>query len=232
MSDNKIKDKRFFDLSSGGIVILLTAPRGSGKSVLVAGDRTIGLTGLLTDKRFFQYEFDYIFLIHQAYDKDIAYHQLKLDEDHVLEECSFENLDAIYSWCKERWNEDHEVRTMIILEDCLAKLQSLKNKKNDNTLDEIVANSRGYNCSLLISTQMYKSVSPAFRAGVDYLICFDPRTNQEKENLIEDFCFSRFSKKEFREIWDYCFKVRYDKMILDLRAGFKIVYKNFNKLSI
>ena len=232
MKEQNLIPKKFFDFGGGGIVIFITAPRGSGKSTLVCGSQKLKKTGLLTNPNLLQFQFDYIFLIHKAYDKDFAYHALKLNENHILEDCDFDTIDSIYSWCKQQWNIDNSIHSLIILEDCLADLQSLKNKRNGNVLDEIVANSRGYNISLMISTQMYKSVSTTVRGGIDYLIAFDTRTRSERENIIDDFCFPRFDKHQFKDIWEFCTKEQFSPIVLDCRAGKQHIYKGFNKLKV
>lgn len=232
MDNNKNIKKKFFDMTGGGIVVYIVAGRGSGKSTLIAGDKKLGLKGLLTNEYFFQYDFDIIFLIHEAYDKDYKYWNLNLNEDHIIEDCDFDNINAVYQYCKEQYKLDNETKSLIIFEDCLHKLQSMKYKRNENVLDEMVANSRGYNISILISTQSYKSVSTTFRNNIDYLISFDVRNNTEWNNLRKDFQPLSLNNKQWTELWKFIFKDKYDKMIFDVRAGKQIFYKNFNKLKL
>ena len=218
------------NIESGGKVIYVSAGRGSGKSGLIAGVKRLGIKGLLSDERFMRYRFDHIFLIHEAYSKDKEYHKLKLRNNHIIEDCSFEQIDAIYEWCKEAWEEDNNITTLIIFEDCLSKLQSFRKKTNNNILDEMVSNGRGYNISVLISSQMFKSVSTTLRSQIDFLICFDTRGNEEFERLRDAFKPRRIvSNKAWNIVWETVFQDRFDSMIMDVRAGEgHKIYRNFN----
>jgi len=221
---------RFFDFNGGGRTFLVVKPRGTGKTTLICGDKEKNINGLLTSEKYFRYYFDNVIIFHTDYEKDKAtYQTLKLNPNHIIHDVNNDTIKTVWDWSKEQWRKDNNTKTLLIFDDCLSVIMGLKSKRNDNWLDHIMANSRGYNISVLCSTQYYKNASTTFRSNLDYFITGPVRNQSEYENIRNDYNIPLITNQQWDRMWYNNLKVKYDTLCFSLMETQPVIHKNFNE---
>jgi hypothetical protein len=190
-------------------VILLNARRNSGKSVL--------LRKLVLDSK---HHFSQIFCICPSESVNGFFKKSGIVKEKFIFETYTEKfgnalLKKLTELNKDKTKETAS-HTLLILDDCIADIDM----RNSPSLKKIFVRGRHLFLSLICTSQNLKSLSPLERGNCDYILCGNLTANN-LEILIEDFCPSSITKKEFSNYYSTATK----------NYGFIVINNNSTKTS-
>jgi len=193
---------------------LVSGQSGSGKSVLIAN--------LLLKKDFYGGCFEHIYLISPTASMDTTYACLEIDSYHIFEPTP-RVLNAILETTKERVEQQgyRNTATCLIIDDCVSHHRFL----NSPEFSRIFFQGRHHNISIFITTQAYHSVPKRCRLQCTAVAYFKG-SNRELKTIVEDFCPSGFSDRQFREIVLRAQQKPYSFLTIDLEAPLDKRYKS------
>ena len=170
----------------------LLAPRKSGKTNL--------LVDSLLDHNKYKGKFDKIYVWSQTYHLDPKWRRLDLDPECVFTTWDENRCKEIVAETSEAVQEDPSLQVLFIWDDMIdAKIM----RKNDmGCIESIAVRGRHSNISVIIISQMFKSLSTPIRNNMTNLVVFRIRNNNELKKMSEENQES-LSTDQFQQIYDF-----------------------------
>jgi hypothetical protein len=200
--------------------LLIIAPKGSGKTVL--------LHNLLI---WYYKMFDLVLIFSPTIFIDIKWRklveQLDIDEEQLFERYIDAELTNIMEKIK-NFNEGKDknkekVRVLILFDDIIEQLpRGLK----ECALNKLAFNHRHYNISHIILSQSFKKIDCNIRTNTTGIILFNTDNSNERFKITEELC-GNIGKKKFAELYYQCVKEKYNFMFLNYDT--RKVFHNFSK---
>lgn len=210
-------------------------PNRNGFFMIIAGTMGSGKTSFLisslTSSKVWRKCWDNIYLVmpptSRASLKKNPFKNLK--GTHIHDELTYDALGRIDEEIdgQESDSDGDKETSLLILDD---QTQALKNNSIQHLLRHMVLNSRHKRLSVIILTQYLNAIPLALRKNAsDIVLCNQPRNSKELQSIIEEYI--GLDKEKGMQILRYCFKKKYDKLIMNLTQGDGPQYfRNFNKL--
>jgi hypothetical protein len=206
-----------------GFLMVIAGTMGSGK--------TSFLISSLTSKKVWRKVFDNIYLImppsSRSSLKKNPFKQLK--GNHIHDELTYEALCEIDEEIdnREEDSDGDKENNLLIIDD---QTQALKLNSIQGLLRHMILNSRHKRLGVIVLTQYLNAIPLAIRKNAsDVVLCNQPRNAKELKSIIEEYL--GLDKNKGMELLRYCFKRKYDKLIMNLNAANgPEYYRNFNRL--
>lgn len=196
-------------------VMYISAPRGSGKTFL--------LINLMIHNQLYKKEFEKVYLFCPSAQLDPKYDLLNLPNDQIFEEYTPEKLQEIV-------DNNGDLKTCIILDDCIAET-GFKSNKNNDILNTLAIRGRHLGISLIICTQKTTGASTIIRSQCDGLFVFKPRSLTETKAIYGDNCINNLSFNEFKDLLNDTTKEQYSFMYINYQKN-KVYNKNFEEIAM
>ena len=205
-------------------VMLLAAPRRSGKSYLVNKLLIEGGIGK---------QYDHIIIASPTMEFKDEYEiedKLPKVKIHKFTNNLKDNVQILMMEQK-RANKLHfeqptkykAVHTLLILDDCIdSKL--MQYRSSENIADELAERGRHYNMSLIVSSQSLSSISPSLRKNAELIILFSPTNYADVERVLGEYVPSD-ARREFRDLSRHIYVTPYSFMIVDNSPARRRYYK-------
>lgn len=181
VKDNTQYDKRFDTiderLPKPPFRMLITAPSGSGKSVVIQN--------LLFNDNFYHNYFDHIvFISPTLYEDKTAQHLFKIQESDEKLQLSddVDNMDSIIDNLLKYQHENNEENEhiILILDDCVGII------KSTSMITNKIMSLRHYRISVIIVTQYYRAIPPKIRENCNAYLFFANNSHKEVEKITEE----------------------------------------------
>lgn len=195
-------------------VFYITAPRNSGKSVL--------LKNCLGNDRLLCQKFDKVYLFSPTFKFQNTFNDIEFNEKRIFEKFDPDIVNQIV-----KKNEELMEDILICFDDCVAT-KSFKSNTADHPLNDIASIGRHKNISIIVLSQRISNgSSPLMRNNCDYIALF--KVNDiERKIAYETWGLKCRNYKEFEEYYFYATQNKYDFLLIDrLEEKF---YRNFNKI--
>jgi len=205
------------DLPGEGKMLLMLAPRGTGKSVLISNL-------FLNDNFYGQDFFDDVIVISPTINIDRSSRFMKKRftcydkySPQLIHDITNRQLD---------YDEENRPQIAMVLDDCVGIM--------DKHIANLVTRSRHYNIKLLvISVQKFRgAVDPIIRANATDVLVGSPFPNQRELNAIAEEYGDQFhGPKEWLKYYHQCTPNKYDFCYMKL-GNPPLMYKNFEKVIV
>ena len=200
--------------------LLITAPKGSGKTVLLQW---------LIDK--YRHYFHNIFIFSPTVLLDRKWMQFlemqKIPIENVCQTYSEFSMnilmDKIKHINKGRENKD-KIRILIVFDDINSKLPG---RARDSALNTLAQNHRHFMVSHIILSQTFKMLNPVVRNNTTGHIIFDIVDNTEREKVFEELC-GRYPKEVFELMYNKAVGKDWGFLFINKDPGNKNIYENFD----
>jgi hypothetical protein len=150
---------------------------------------------------------------------DDTYAALKIPKENFIKKFDSSILETILNNRKEQIKKDgiekvgKKDRVLLIFDDMIAERKFLESKENLMMFTLL----RHYLCSVCILSQSFKKIPRAIRINANFT-CIFPSLESEINIMLEEICPAGITKKEFREIINYCTEGRFDFMTINNHA--------------
>ena len=154
-----------------------------------------------------------------AGDLDDTYASLKIPKENFIKKFDSSILETILNNRKAQIKKDgiekvgKSDRVLLIFDDCIAERKFLESKENLMMFTLL----RHYLCSVCILSQSFKKIPRSIRINANFT-CIFPSLESEINIMLEEICPAGVTKKEFREIINYCTAGRFDFMTINNHA--------------
>jgi len=154
-----------------------------------------------------------------AGDLDDTYASLKIPKENFIKKFDSSILETILNNRKAQIKKDgiekvgKTDRVLLIFDDCIAERKFLESKENLMMFTLL----RHYLCSVCILSQSFKKIPRSIRINANFT-CIFPSLESEINVMLEEICPAGVTKKEFREIINYCTSGRFDFMTINNHA--------------
>ena len=154
-----------------------------------------------------------------AGDLDDTYASLKIPKENFIKKFDSSILETILNNRKAQIKKDgiekvgKSDRVLLIFDDCIAERKFLESKENLMMFTLV----RHYLCSVCILSQSFKKIPRSIRINANFT-CIFPSLESEINIMLEEICPAGVTKKEFREIINYCTAGRFDFMTINNHA--------------
>lgn len=192
--------------------IVISGRSGSGKTQLL-------LNILTRDDLWGNYYHKILIFSPTAGDLDDTYNALKLPKENFIKKFDPSLLETILKNRKAQIKKDgiekvgKSDRVLLIFDDCIAEKKFLDSKENLMMFTLL----RHYLCSVCILSQSFKKIPRSIRINSNFT-CIFPSLESEIAIMLEEICPAGITKKEFREIINYCTSGRFDFMTINNHA--------------
>tara|TARA_R110001632_G_scaffold87203_1_gene189650 strand:+ start:1972 stop:2700 length:729 start_codon:yes stop_codon:yes gene_type:complete len=192
--------------------VLLVMPTKSGKSTIISN--------MLLNKAFYGQDFfDHVKIISNTINNDQTSRFLKKAfdcEDHYDDKMIFDLVKSQSQYAREDMPS-----VCLVLDDCLGE--------KTTALNNISSRYRHSNIQLLmISTQLFRKVSPTIRANANWILIGRLQNEGELEKLSDEYSSMFGGDKNFRELYKQATKKKYNFMTLNLSENPAEVMINFD----
>jgi len=204
---------------------VISGRSGSGKSQL--------LLNILSRSEMYGNYFHCILVFSPtANDLDDTYKSLDLPKENFIKEFDSTMLQNILD-NRKKLIKDKGIeyvskysRVLLIFDDMIAEKKFLESPENLKLFTLL----RHYLCSVIILSQSFKKIPRSIRINANYLAIF-PSLESEIMVLLEEITPSGITKKDFRNILDYCTKDKYSFLSINNHADQdKRIRKNLNEI--
>lgn len=192
--------------------MIISGRSGSGKTQL--------LLNILSRKELFGSYFHKIIIFSPtAGNLDDTYKSLKLPKENFIKKFDTQILETILNNRKMQIEKQgiekvaKNDRVLLIFDDMISEKKFLQSKENLMMFTLL----RHYLISVCILSQSFKAIPRPIRLNANYLAIF-PSLESEINIMLEEITPSGLTKKDFRQIIDYCTKGRYDFMAINNHA--------------
>lgn len=150
---------------------------------------------------------------------DDTYDALKLPKENFIKKFDSSILEKILNNRKAQIKKDGVAkvgktdRVLLIFDDCIAEKKFLESKENLMMFTLL----RHYLCSVCILSQSFKKIPRSIRINANFT-CIFPSLESEINVMLEEITPAGITKKEFREIINYCTEGRFDFMTINNHA--------------
>jgi hypothetical protein len=219
----KTVPKEFKDIADIGILpvhpfyMCIYASPKSGKSNLIVN--------MLKNKNFkYQKRFDTVYYISPTLDIDKTLKSVVEDEEiikiHEPEDINeIENIISLLLEQQKSLNQDgEEHKALFILDDMLGKIH------DSTVLTQICSKYRHYNCSFIVVSQAFKSISPIIRQCASNWVLFHTENTKEFMKVCDEF----LGIPNFKSLYNDNTAEKYSFLYIDVNK--QAVYKNFKTL--
>lgn len=197
--------------------ILIIAPSNSGKSVLLAS--LLSSDDMPYKKIFKSNIFMFSPTIHL---QDPAFSEVKnIKEGNIYSEYNENILAELISEQEENIKKLGKTKCpniCIVMDDCVHELPSTKK----NLLKKLFFSGRHFNISLIILSQMYKSIDKSLRINSSDIILFETGNNNELRAIGEE---SAIDPKEFIRIFKHATSEPYSFLVIHNKKPIKSRYQ-------
>jgi len=197
--------------------LLIIAPSNSGKSVLLANLITSDEIGY--NKIFKKNIFIFSSTIHMG---DPAFSEVKnVKEDNIYNQYDEQVLSELMAEQEANIKEYGKNKTphiLIILDDLIHELPTSRR----NLLQRLFYSGRHFNISLIILSQMYKSVEKAIRLNSSDIILFETGNNNEIKAIADE---QAIDPKEFIRIYKDAVSTEYSFLVIHNKKPIKSRYQ-------
>lgn len=197
-----------------GYVILIFAPRGSGKTTLYSN--------LLLNPNFFKREnYDYAFIISNTIYLDRSAQAIRKHfGDTLYDRYDNKIVDNILQFQKS-FSKDDRPRSILILDDCIGS--------NIKSVTNGVCVARHYNLNVIISTQQSKSIDKRCRLNATDVIVFSTKNWKEIEDIYTEYGMLYGSLERWIKIFRYATKEPYNFLYMKIDKKPYRCFKNFTE---
>lgn len=210
-----LKTYNYEEETEEGFVLYISGPRGSGKTHL--------LINLIASPELYNGRFDKIFFFCPSYYQDSKYSVLDIPGSRIHESYSENKVKSILN------NKPNKEHYLIVLDDCVTQ-EHFKSNQGENVLNTIAVNGRHMGVSMIMTSQKTTGGSSFVRSQADGVIIYKPRSLSEIETIYQDNSLGTLSKKEFRQLVDYCTNEKYSFLYINYQKD--TIYKKFNLITL
>lgn len=188
---------------------VISGRSGSGKTQLL-------LNMLTRDDLLGNYFHKILIFSPTAGELDDTYNSLKIPKENFIKKFDSSILENILKNRKEQITKEgidkvaKKDRVLLIFDDMIAERKFLDSKENLMMFTLL----RHYLCSVCILSQSFKKIPRSIRINSNFT-CIFPSLESEIAIMLEEICPAGVSKKDFREIINYCTKGRFDFMTIN-----------------
>jgi len=204
--------------------MVISGRSGSGKSQLL-------LNILSRDEMYGSYFHCIIVFSPTANDLDDTYSTLNLPKDNFIKDFDRKILENILDNRKNLIKDkginyvSKYSRVLLIFDDMIAEKQFLESPENLKLFTLL----RHYLCSVIILSQSFKKIPRSIRINANFLAIF-PSLESEILIMLEEITPSGVTKKDFRNILNYCTSDKYSFLSVNNHADLnKRIKKNLNE---
>ena len=200
-----------------GSVVIIVGQAGSGKTVL--------LTNLVSDKRFYGGHFDKILLISPTACMDDVQKSLN-----VKPSMTFDNLEEAVGALKllqevqgesvEKKGSGKTQNIAVICDDCVSDAKFMK----DSALKSLFVKSRHFNITLFFLSQHLKSIPPVCRLQASALYFFAV-SNSEAEIIAESFAPPNMKTSEFKRLIQDAVNEKYAFLTISMKSPWETRFR-------
>jgi ABC-type cobalamin/Fe3+-siderophores transport system ATPase subunit len=225
-TDNELANNLAKPLSSirSGSMVVICGAAGSGKSSALINIFIMHRCPKTKQKRNLKKCFHNIFVVSpsmSSFKNNIF--------EHLIENYRFDNLVDFLDQYEDMIDTDEE-ETAIIFDDVGAQLRS---KDAYARFQKLIHNRRHKHLTIFVLVQNLTMLAPAVRDSMNMLICFKPKTWQEKERVYE---LAGLPKKHMDDFFTTVFKQKFDSVLVDMslkNSNDFMFYRNiFNPIHI
>ncbi len=191
---------------------IISGRSGSGKTQLL-------LNILTRDDLMGNYFHKILVFSPTAGELDDTYESLKIPKENFIKKFDSSILETILNNRKEQIKKDgiekvgKKDRVLLIFDDMIAERKFLESKENLMMFTLL----RHYLCSVCILSQSFKKIPRSIRINANFT-CIFPSLESEINIMLEEICPAGITKKNFREIINYCTEGRFDFMTINNHA--------------
>ncbi len=204
------------NIATGQMGVIIS-PVKTGKSTI--------LSNLLLNPNYFKDQFDIVYIISNTIHNDRTSRFLKKAfPDTIFSEYKDSVIDNIVKY-QESFPKDKQPFIAIILDDFLGI-------KKGASIFSFLTRFRHYNCGLLLmASQLFRGLPSVARQNATFAIFGGPNPNEKEVNKIaEEYGDIYGGQENFKALYRYCTKERYNFMYCPLQSNPSEAFKNFTEL--
>ena len=198
-------------------IMLIIAPTGSGKSVLISN----------LIRRIYYHQFNKIYFCSsnvndegEVYDR--AYDSIKFEPERVFDDIN----DEIANYIKlDIENDDHfskkDFRALLVIDDLITSVQNKRHKD----LIKFILKSRHLKCSILLVSHKFNMIPTVIRNNATDIIMFRTKSKQELQTIYDNVI--DLDEDKWVEFYEYATAEKHKFLYAKLNKNPQLYYKCF-----